>query len=240
MARILATPWGWMSSSFVPSLAVVEATQYSHLEGRYVLHGAGDRSVAASLTGAWWSFVLLAIAAYGFLPRLLVLAASTLRVRRILAETPRLNVDLARLCDWLREPVVTTRPEGPEPVPASAAAAAPAAEPALPPSGSSCELLDGAPPGAEQALRVRFGWTVAPGAGGPLVAVLSAWEEPTKGAVRRLVELRDRLADRLLVVVLYAPSPGGADAARRDRIRDRWKRDLPRALDGLRVRVEAL
>jgi len=240
IARLLATPWSWISAGAVPSLSAVEATQYSHLEGKYILHGAGDRSLAGPLTGAWWLFVLLSIAVYGLLPRFLTFALAGARVARILADTPRCNVELARLCEWMRTPEVTTRPEGPEPSSSPAAGSASSPEPALPPSGTACEVLDGAPPAAVQRLRDRLGWTVAPGSDGPLVAVVSAWEEPTKGAVRALAGLRDRLSRRLLVVALFDPGPDGADAARRDRIRARWQRDLPAALDGVQVRVEAL
>jgi len=239
IARTLALPWSWASPTLAPSLSIVEATQYSHLEGKYLFHGAGDRSLTG-LVGAWWSFVLCALLTYGCLPRFLVLLISSLRIRRILAGTPQNNVGLARLCEWMRSPVVSTRPEGPEPDAHAVAAGPPTAEPALPPPGTSCELLGDAPAGAEQALRNRFGWAVAKGPDGPLVAIVSAWEEPTKGQLRKLSELRGKLTHRILILGLLDSSPNGAADARRDRIRDRWKRDLPRALDGVQVRVESL
>jgi hypothetical protein len=236
IARIFASPWSWMSPDRMePRLSMVQATEYSHLQGKFVRTPADFSDLFA-----WWSFFVWAVFTYGLVPRLVVGLGAVLRVHRLLSETPRANVDFVRLAEWMRSPVVTTRAEGSGAPPAPAAPGSDAAEPPLPPAGSACELLDGAPAGAEQRLRERFGWTVSPGADGPLVAVVSAWEEPTKGALRRLGDLRGRLGNRMLVVGLLDPSPNGADDGRRERIRGRWKRDLPGALGGVRVRVESL
>jgi hypothetical protein len=212
---------------------MVRATQYSHLQGHYLHYHDPILNMFA-----WYGFVLFAVFTYGFIPRFFFLMVASLRVRHVLADTPRNNVDLARIGEWMRSPVVTTRPVGPDPAPHTVPSGASADEPPLPPTGSRCELLDGAPAGAEQALRNRFGWSAGKGPDGPLVAVVSAWEEPTKGALRRLGELRAKLTNRILIVALFDSSP--LDDPRRVRILDRWKRDLPRGLDGVRARVEAL
>jgi len=233
-AKIVAAPWSWIKpSAMEPSLDLVVATQYSHLQGQY-LH---PRDPLSHLF-AWYGFVLFAIFTYGFVPRLVFLMIASLRVRYSLADTPKNNVELARLCDWMREPVVSARPEGPEPAAHAVAAAPSGAEPPLPPSGSSVELLHGAPPGAAQILSSRYGWRFDPGSNLPLVAVVSAWEEPTKGQLRRFAELKGMLTNRLLVVGLI-DTLGGEDA-RRDKIRGRWRRELRKVLDGTPVRVEAL
>jgi hypothetical protein len=229
-AKVVAAPWSWIKpSEMEPSLDLVVATQYSHLQGQY-LH---PREPFPPLF-AWYGFVMFAIFTYGFVPRLVFLMIASLRVRYSLADTPRKNVGLACLCDWMREPVVNARPEGPEPAAHRVAAAPVGAEPPLPPPGSSVELLDGAPPEAAQILSSRYGWKLDPGSTLPRVAVISAWEEPTKGQLRRFSMLRNRL----LIVVLYDPS--GKDDVRRAKIFERWKRDLPKAMDGTPVRVEAL
>ena len=239
IARMVALPWSWINrGAFDPALSMVLKTEYSHLQGKFLRAESEDWSLHAADLFAWYNFVVFAVFAYGFIPRLVFLMTSSLRVRYILADTPRNNVDLARLCEWMRMPVVSTRSEGPDPAPHTVPGEPSAQEPPLPPTGSRCELVAGAPSGAEQALRNRFGWTVATGPDGPLVAIVSAWEEPTKGQLRRLADLRSRLTNRILIVGLF--DPAAKIDARRDRIRDRWKRDLPRALDGVRTRVEPL
>jgi len=239
VARTVALPWSWIKpGAFEPTLAMVLKTEYSHLQGKFLRAESEDWAAHLSDLFAWYNFVVFAVFTYGFIPRMAFLMIASLRVRSILAGTPRNNVDLVRLCEWMRAPVVSTRPEGPDPAPHEVSGAPSVPEPPLPPTGSRCELVAGAPSGAEQALRNRFGWMVATGPDGPLVAVVSAWEEPTKGHLRKLADLRTKLANRILIVGLFDPS-GKADA-RRDRIRDRWKRDLPKALDGVRVRVESL
>jgi hypothetical protein len=222
-----AAPWSWFSHRGVPTAELVRMTQYSHLDGRYVLHGANSRSLGPALVGGWWIYILFSLAVYGLLPRLLALEVAGWRIRRILAATPTRNEAFARICEWMRAPLVDTRPDGADPAPHVVSAAPTAAEPALPPSGTACELLDG-----DAKVLDRYGWTFGPGAERPLVAVVSAWEEPTKGQLRRFADHRNRL----VIVVLHDHS--SKDDARRAKIRDRWKRELPKILD--RVRVESL
>jgi hypothetical protein len=224
----LATPWSWISHRGVPSSELVRMTQYSHLDGRYVLHGANSRSLGPALVGGWWAYILSCLMVYGLLPRLLTLEFAKFRVARILAETPTQNDAFARICEGMRAPLVDTRPDGADPAPLAVAPAPTAAEPALPPPGTACELFDGDP----KLLGDRYGWTFGPGTDRPLVAVVSAWEEPTKGRLRRFADHRGRF----VIVVLHDSS--SKDDPRRAKIRDRWKRELPRVLD--RVRVESL
>jgi hypothetical protein len=254
VAEALSLPWSWLFPKGVPSLTLVEMTQYSHLEGKYLLRAAGERSADPSLVGGWWPFLLLSIGTYGLLPRLIVLAASGFRVRRILGETPEANEEFRRLAEWMKLPVVTTQAEGSAPPPLAIPADGSSMEPALPPPGSRCiVLLDPSPALTRDALaslvQGRFGWTVADvlttgdpsgireSTEGPLLLVFSAWEEPTKGNQRRLEALPK---DRLTVVGLLKTDAGGGDEARLARIRDRWKRKL-RSLPGDRkLRVESL
>lgn len=223
----LATPWAWFSKHGVPTAELVRMTQYSHLEHRYVLHGADSRSLGPALVGGWWIYILYSLLFYGLLPRLLALEIAGWRVRGILASTPTRNEAFVRIAEWMRSPLVDTRPDGADPAPLVVGAAPGAAEPALPPAGTACELLDGDPK-----LLERYGWTFGPGADRPLVAVVSAWEEPTKGQLRRFADHKARL----VIVVLHDHS--SKDDPRRAKIRDRWKRELPRIVD--RVRVESL
>jgi hypothetical protein len=232
----IAHGMAWVFPQAAPSTEVVAWTQYSHLEGRYLIHAAGARATHPSALGGWWPFLLVCLATYGLLPRLAVFAVSSLRVRRILGDTPARNEEFRRLVDWMRLPVVTTHADPSAIAPAAAPAGTSAADPDLPPPGTACELrLEGAPGLArdvvERKIRERFGWTVS--TGGPLLVVVSAWEEPTKGNQRLF---QDIPADRLVVVGLLNPSSNGDP--RLDRIRDRWKRHLQAR--NLRLRVESL
>jgi hypothetical protein len=238
LMKIVSSPWSWLLPKAVPTEEMIRLTQYSHLEGNYVVHAAGERSLSPAILGGWWRFLVLSTMTYGFLPRLLVLTIAELRVRRIVAETPERNEELRRLVDWMKLPLVTTSADGTEAAPALPATGLSSPEPALPPSGTSCEVhVDGAlgRDAVERALRDRFGWTASaqPSTDQPLVVVLSAWEEPTKGNQRPFQNLPP---ERLVVLGLFNPSPNGSDDPRLARIRDRWKRRLA----GLRCRVEAL
>jgi hypothetical protein len=234
IAEALASPWAWAFPEAVPTPSIVEGTQYSHLTGKYLL--AGARPMNPWVVGGWWPFLLLSLATYGFLPRLLLFVVSSIRVRSILNGTPDRNEEFRRLADWMRLPVVTTKADSSTVLPPTVPTGSSGDEPALPPAGTTCELmLDGAPKVGrdvvERRIKDRFGWTAA--TGGPLVVVLSAWEEPTKGNQRLFQNLP---ADRLVVVGLLNPSTNGDP--RLDKIRDRWKRHLRGR--NLRLRVESL
>jgi hypothetical protein len=249
VAKALSAPWAWLFPHAVPSLDLVEMTQYSHLEGKYLLRHAGERSMNPSIVGGWWPFLLLSIGTYGLLPRLLVLSVSALRVRRILEETAARNEEFRRLADWMGLPLLSTSASEAAPAEAAAPAGPADAEPPLPPPGTSCDVvLDGIPALSREALdrlvRERFGWTVsgilapgqAPGPGeGPLLVVISAWEEPTKGNQRPLQALPK---ERLVVVGLF--NPGETGDPRLEKIRERWKRHLRSAHAERRLRVEPL
>jgi hypothetical protein len=241
IAKALSAPWARIFPHAVPSLRLVELTQYSHLEGKYLLRAAGERSADPALVGGWWSFLLLSLGAYGLLPRLIVLAFSAIRVRRILEETPSRNEELRRLSDWMRLPLVSTQAPGPEASPVTLAEGGSDPEPPLPPSGTSCEIVvDGTPAIprelVDRLVRERFGWT--PGAAStdaPILVAISAWEEPTKGNQR---PFRNLPTDRLIVVGLVNAHENGDP--RLEKIRERWKRHLRSSLGGRRFRVEPL
>lgn len=234
--RGLSAPWSWLLPKAVPTPEMVQLTQYSHLEGKYLLRAVGERSVGAPILGGWWRFLILSIVTYGFLPRMLVLTLAELRVRRILRETPLRNEEFRRLVDGMKLPLVTTSADGTAAATASPADGSDSPDPALPPNGTSCEIVvDDAlnREAIDRTIRDRFGWTASASPDAPLVVVLSAWEEPTKGNQRRFQNLP---AGRMVVLGLFNPSPDGGDDPRLARIRDRWKRQLR----GLRCRVEAL
>src|SRR6185369_4562910 len=153
---------------------------------------------------------------------ILVLTIAELRVRGILRETPARNEEFRRLVEWMKLPLVTTSAEGTATAPPAPAGAPSGNDPALPPPGTACEIVvDGSlsREAIDRVVRDRFGWTTSASPDAPLVIVLSAWEEPTKGNQRRFQTVP---AERLVVLGLFNPSANGTDDPRLARIRDRW------------------
>jgi hypothetical protein len=158
------------------------------------------------------------------------------------------------MAEWMKLPVVSTRADSPLSSPPAAPEGRSGPDPELPPPGASCDiLLDGSfDPGRDcldRLVQDRFGWTISDVLAPkdldriqgtpdrPLLAVFSAWEEPTKGRQRLL---RGLPKSRLIVIGLLNPSANGSQDPRLEKIRERWKRHLQRDLGDLRLRVESL
>lgn len=83
----LASPWSSVFPDAVPSLFLVQVTQYSRLAGAYVSPHA-LRGVHPELPGGWWSFLLAALVTYGLLPRLIALGIAVGQFRWRLGRLP--------------------------------------------------------------------------------------------------------------------------------------------------------
>jgi hypothetical protein len=95
LVRALALPWSWVFVDAVPSSEVIEATRYYRSEG--VLAPPPQ----PAMLGLWWSFLVLAMLVYGFVPRLLsfVIAGWLLKrsVRQAYLAHPQTRTLLERL-----------------------------------------------------------------------------------------------------------------------------------------------
>ncbi len=230
LVEAVAAPWRSLWPAAVPSQALVEATRYSRLEGAYVLSGAG-RSARPELVGGWWPFLVAALLVYGLLPRIVLLAASRLRMARLLARLPHDDAEVSRVLGRLAAPHVETRAPLPEP-PGDGTAAAPA--------GRAVELARGAPcavvlwrdvpggPALEAALARALGcpvlrtraaggkghgedgtdWAELAAGADAVVVVAEAFEAPDRGVRRLLSDLRAALGPRRLLLVVLVGSDG--------------------------------
>lgn len=254
IVKALSAPWAWIFPDAVPTRELLELTQYSHLEGKYLARAAGERSLHPWVVGGWWPFLLLSVGTYGLLPRLAMFAFSSLRLRTILLETPSRNEEFRRIVDWMRLPQVRTTAPGPDAPSPPAPVGTFDGDPALPPRGSTCEVAADPALGLsretlDRLVRDRFGWTIAavldagdfasPGSSPdvPLLVVIPSWEEPTKGHQRPFHHLPP---GRVVVLGLLDPSGASPADPRLANIRKRWKRDLETSRAGLRLRVEPL
>ena len=232
LVEAMAWPWRSLWPAAFPTEALVEATRYSRLEGAYLLSGAG-RSARPDLVGGWWPFLVASLLAYGLLPRVVLLAASRLKLARLLARLPHDDAEVSRLLARLAAPHVETRAPLPEPPPAEPAHAG-AARPAAAPHGSSCAVLlwrdvPGGP-ALEAALSRALGCPVsrtraaggkgvgedgtdwaALAAGVDTVAIVAeAFEAPDRGVRRLISRARATLGPgRLLLVLLVGDSADG-------------------------------
>ncbi len=226
LVSALARPWASLWPDAAPSLALVEATRYSRLEGAYLHAGAG-RAADPALVGEWWRFLLAAVATYGLLPRAVALAVARLRAARLLARLPLDDAEIARVLARLAEPHVETGAVLPEAAPP---AVIPATVPGVaPPAGTRCAVVlwrdVPAHPALEAAIarqvrreiasvhaaggrdgRDELGarWLAAVDGAEPVVVVAEGFEAPDRAALRLVRELRGALGPRRHLLVLVA------------------------------------
>jgi hypothetical protein len=97
----LSVPWSRWLPEAIPSLDLVQATQYFRLEGAYVGAAEGARIADPALSGQWWPFLAACLFFYGLLPRVVLAAWGALMVsfglRTVRLDTPDITRLVARL-----------------------------------------------------------------------------------------------------------------------------------------------
>jgi hypothetical protein len=200
-----ALPWSWAWSEAVPSLALVEASQY------YRAGNAVTEQETLARLGQWWRFLLMLTLVYGFLPRLVSVMITS---RNLFRRADRALVELRQSAAVLErmQPVVSGRSDhtpAPPVMPMRAEAPNPVSHLAFSRELRAHLVINWSGlPVSEARLLADFGAEVVRLAGGtrslaqdnqlireiaalgsdPIVLVCKAWEPP-------LLELRDFVDD---------------------------------------------
>ena len=124
----LAWPFQWLVPQAVPSVELVEHTQYFRLDGRFAFARSGSRGDPA-LVGQWWRFLVACTLCYGLLPRFLLAQVFHFQMRQRLRALPLDTPDVQRILRRLQTPAFSA--VSVEAV-RQGAEAAPALAPALP------------------------------------------------------------------------------------------------------------
>lgn len=232
----LAAPWAAIFPDAVPSLELVEKSQYFRLDGRYA--GAAPGATGdPQLVGGWWRFLIAATVVYGLVPRALLWVGVRIARGRALANLPLDTADVDRIVRRLRAPVVTTRaqaldPQGAEP----AHAPVTASEPATAEDGGACSVIlwrdmPAGPDAIARAVKHNFGCTVerTVQAGGVdfasdrslaeelaqaeerILVLAEGWEAPDKSIRRFLGDLRQATGPRRKLTVALVEEAGPSD-----------------------------
>ncbi len=105
LINYLAKPWAILFSESVPSLELVEASRYFRLDSRYAGATASDPGVV----GKWWSFLILSLLFYGFLPRFVIFVISKIKIKFYLSRPRLYSAYFEFLYERLTEPIIETR-----------------------------------------------------------------------------------------------------------------------------------
>ncbi len=129
----LAAPWaGWLPQA-APDLALTELSRY------YRGEAAAFTGQRAARLGAWWPFVLMTVAVYGLLPRLVLLGLAGWRLRAATRALLRADPEVTALLDRLAAPLVAPGGDGSAQAPLAPGHDLPAPERAAP--AASCVLV---------------------------------------------------------------------------------------------------
>lgn len=136
LTHVLSAPWARLWPAARPSLELVEATRYFRI-------AAGQDPALPPVTyGGWWPFVVMCMAVYGLLPRVVFLAVARARLRAALGRALRRAPGSARVLDRLDDPLVETTAADTELRRADAPAAEPEAAAAREPLPGRLALLE--------------------------------------------------------------------------------------------------
>lgn len=95
ITQALSLPWRALWPAAVPGMDLIEASRFYRLAS-----APPSRTMASELTG-WWPFLLACVLTYGLLPRVLMLAFASLRLRaatrHLLLDDPRTRALLDRM-----------------------------------------------------------------------------------------------------------------------------------------------
>jgi hypothetical protein len=243
--RTIAWPWAPFAPLAVPSPDLVEQSQFFRLERAGVIPGS-PRAL-----GAWWPFTLFALATYGLLPRLVLLALAAVRLR---AATGALLLEDSRvtaLLDRMASPAIETaaeQHEKPPPLeiglatggdrPMTGSAQALIWENSLPPDAArsyarrhlGLDVVDIVEAGAGRLTtdRAALDKVVSTDPVRTVVVFTPAWEPPLLELRDFLAELRQRLGPAASIVV--APVPDGPRAVTEVE-RATWQRAIALLVD---------
>lgn len=138
ISHAIATPWSWAFAEAAPSRDEVELTQYTLLEQRFTEQPMAHDSPQ---WGAWWPFLLASLVGYGLLPRVVLLATVTWRLRAARRRIMRDHPDFQRLCQRLLNPTVQTQSDEAERPGARPSADEDRISQPLPAGDAPCHLL---------------------------------------------------------------------------------------------------
>jgi hypothetical protein len=113
VCAVLAWPFAWLVPEAVPSLSLIEHTQYFRLEGRFAGAPIGSRGDPA-LVGQWWRFLVACTVTYGLVPRLLTFALFRRGIRRAQQDVPLDTPAVQRVLSRLTTPELSTRARDPQ------------------------------------------------------------------------------------------------------------------------------
>lgn len=228
--RSIAAPWSSIIPNGVPSLELVDQSRYFQLDDEYTGAQVDSGQPRAIVVGRWWLFLILCLAVYGFLPRIIIYTFSNIKFKTALKKLPLNSSEFESLYERLTRPLLQTRAIEPEaPVTSDKADSTPHRD--IQTRSDECILIqwgDLAIPieQLDKLIGNRFGWRAenpVP-AGGfdyaqsnlialesiekrkksiPVLILVESWESPSASILNFIKQVRSKLkADEQIIVGL--------------------------------------
>ncbi len=251
---LLSAPWAAVFPGARPSTELIESTRYFRLQD-----GSFPAAVSPVGLGGWWPFLVMCMAVYGLLPRLLTWLLARERMRGALPKTVRHLPGTGDLLARLNTELVETRADDPDLSSAAAASTDTGGAPATSVAGQvvivawADALADSETNRgwlAESAGVTAVSWHEAGGAHAPehddevalaaaaedgalnLVILVKAWEPPMAEFLDFVRTLRaNATPQRMILVAPLDRTDGGAPVAAVVGHLDVWRQMLARLGD---------
>ena len=102
LVRVLALPWSWL-------LGETAYPRLEQIEGSRIVLKEGIASLSTGNLVSWWPFLVAAVAFYGLLPRLVLLAGAMIGGRRSLARLDFSHASCEELLVRMQSPTLSTQ-----------------------------------------------------------------------------------------------------------------------------------
>jgi len=112
LTSLMAMPWAPLLDSAVPTLELIQNTQ--HFQGTVTSTGNVDAGTADTARQSWWPFLIMSMAVYGLLPRLVTTLLANRRLKKEVRQSMLHQPGVSALVDRLQARAITTQAPTPE------------------------------------------------------------------------------------------------------------------------------
>lgn len=103
LLRGLAAPWSQLLPGATPTAELIDASRFYRLQSQLQ-----NTNTQPEVLATWWTYLIIAVTVYGLIPRLLMLAVSSMKYDRSIINRIIASSESSQVLARMRSPLVTT------------------------------------------------------------------------------------------------------------------------------------